>query len=40
MLDAESTLQVFEKNLRIFEQHRDWLRQHRAAVNTPTATAG
>jgi hypothetical protein len=29
-LDAEQTLRVFEKSLRTFEGHRDWLRKHGA----------
>jgi hypothetical protein len=29
-LDAEQTLRVFEKSLRTFEDHRDWVRNHDA----------
>jgi hypothetical protein len=48
-LDAEQTLRVFEKSLRTFEDHRDWVRNHDAhgpdqqslrMLNYPVAIAG
>jgi hypothetical protein len=30
-LDAEQTLSIFEDTLRVFEQHRDWLRKRAEA---------